>query len=133
MKFLVDTSVMIDVLAGNPAAVAWYQHYQGSPLFVSTLSLVEMETGFHQIREPAPQRRALATLLRRIKPLPFGIDEAREAGRIIARLGLGGKQTGYTDSLLAAQAKQGGLTIATSNKADFVKIPGLKVFPVSKK
>ena len=92
-----------------------------------------METGFHQIREPAAPRRALSALLRRIKPMPFDAKASREARRIIATLGLGGKQTGYTDSLLAAQAKQAGLTIATSNKADFVKIPGLKVFPVSKK
>lgn len=132
MKFLVDTSVLIDILDGKKSAVTWYQHYRNSPLFVSTLTLVEMETGFYLIKNPAPQRKALAELLRRIKPLPFGVQAAREAGRIVAHLGLGGKQTGYTDSLLAAQAKQAGMTIATSNKRDFVKIPGLKVFSVSK-
>lgn len=133
MKFLVDTSVLIDILDNKRAALAWYRHYKGSPLFVSALTLVELETGFYKISNPAPQRRELAKLLRDFKILPFAAADAKEAGRIVAHLELGGRQTGYTDSLLAAQAKRLKMVVATSNQRDFTKISGLKVHAVSKK
>jgi tRNA(fMet)-specific endonuclease VapC len=62
--------------------------------------------------------------------LPFGADDAREAGRIRAHLaGLAGLGTpiGPYDVLIAGQARARSLTLVTRNTREFARVPDLRV------
>src|SRR4051794_4541814 len=106
----------------NQNLVAWLQAVSESDLFLSVITLGEVERGIAAVtpRDPAFAQRLVVWLdevLRRFAPriLPVNIATARRWGRLAAAHGHGG-----ADLLLAATALEHGLTVATSNMRHFL-------------
>ena len=132
--YLLDTSVVSAVRrpGRTPRVEHWLRERADSELFLSVVTLGEIERGIEMQKEKDPSFAAAlrgwlaeteATFADRI--VPFGAAEARVWGRLSARLG----HTG-ADLLIAATAEVHRLVVATLNPRDFtptgvpVLVPG---------
>ena len=106
----------------NPNLVAWLRAVPERDLFLSVITLGEVERGIVAVtpRDPAFAQRLVVWLdevLRRFAPriLPIETATARRWGRLAAAHGHAG-----ADLLIAATALEHGLTVATSNTRHFL-------------
>jgi toxin FitB len=127
---LVDTDV---VSAGAPskaaraaALVAWMDE-NSADLYISAVSIAEIESGIAKLRRRGAHRRAddltawLDTLLHLYadRVLPFEAQAARLAGALADRARSRGQAPGFADVAIAATAKLRGFTILTRNPRHF--------------
>ena len=106
----------------SPNLIAWLQAVPESELFLSVITLGEIERGIVAVapRDPVFAQRLAAWLdevMRRFAPriLPVETGTARRWGRLAAAHGHAG-----ADLLIAATALEHGLTVATSNTRHFL-------------
>jgi predicted nucleic acid-binding protein len=121
--YLLDTDVLSELRRGrrNRNVVAWISTVSAADLFLSAVTIGEIELGIARQRVLNPRfAQDLADWLdvtlraygERILPLTVGI--ARRWGRLAAQLG--NKQL---DLAIAATALEHGLTVVTRNVSDF--------------
>jgi predicted nucleic acid-binding protein len=127
--YLVDTDV---VSAGAPSRkpppllVAWMDE-NSAHLYVSAVSIAEIEAGIARLRRLGARRRAdyltawLDTLLHLYAEhvLPFEVRAARIAGSLADRARGTGHGPGFAAVAIAATAQLRGLTILTRNARHF--------------
>ncbi|WP_338927152.1 type II toxin-antitoxin system VapC family toxin (plasmid) [Mycetohabitans endofungorum] len=127
MMYVLDTNVVSElrkVRAGkaNANVTAWTASVDAAWLFVSAITIMELETGILQIeRRDADQGRILrAWIEHHVLPefadrvLPIDIRVAQRC----ARLHVPNRQS-ERDALIAATALVHGMTVVTRNVADF--------------
>jgi len=124
MSVLLDTNVLSE--AGRPSPNRDVQAFllDLADLWISVLSIHEIEYGIRLL--PVGQRRTgleksmaaiIATFGSRV--IPVGEHEARRAARFRAESRRRGRVLDLPDALIAATAKEHGLTLATRNICDF--------------
>lgn len=120
---LLDTLVLSELRKSRPApkVLAWLKMQQAKQLFVSVVSLGEIECGIVQVHKADAafaERLTLwledTMLLYSDHILPVTAAIARRWGRLSAELGYEG-----ADLLIAATALENGLTVATRNVRHF--------------
>ena len=123
-RLLLDTNVLSEVgkLAPEPRVTAFL--LQHTEIFVSVITLHEIEFGIALL--PAGRRRAeLETAMAAVvatlgyNVLAIGEGEARLAANLRADARKQGRVLHLPDALIAATAKENGLTLATRNVSDF--------------
>ena len=123
--YLLDTVVLSELRKGplrrNANVIAWLASVSPDELFISAISIGEIERGIERQRAVDPAFAAalsewLDVVLRNYdeRILPLGIDIARRWGRLSAQIG-----NNRIDLAIAATALEHGLTIATRNVSDF--------------
>jgi hypothetical protein len=121
--YLIDTDVLSALAKRRPnaAVAAWVALRRSSELFVSVVSIGEIERGIALQRRNNPDfAAALATWLDQIlgvygdRILPLDMASARRWGQLSAALGNDG-----ADLQIAATAIEHGLTVVTHNVSDF--------------
>jgi predicted nucleic acid-binding protein len=123
--YLLDTVVLSELRKSparrNPHVVSWLASVSPDELFISAISIGEIERGIERQRPVDPAFAAalakwLDVALRNYgeRTLPLGVDIARRWGRLSAQIGNNG-----IDLAIAATALEHGLTIATRNVSDF--------------
>ncbi len=117
MRVLVDTSVMIDVLRGDEAAVAFLLGCD--ELHASEVSRVEVLTGMRASERSATQR--LLTLFTWHGLGPETAQVAGQMGRAYRR----SHGLDVADLIIAATAVRCGVDMATRNVEHFPMFPGL--------
>jgi predicted nucleic acid-binding protein len=129
--FLIDTVTLSELRRRrrNPAVVAWFEAQRTSDLFLSVVSIGEIERGVMRQRSADPVfADALAAWLDRVlalygeQVLPFDLQAARRCGVLSATLG-----NDSVDLMIAATALEHGLTVVTRNVSDFTPT-GVAVF-----
>ena len=116
-QYLIDANLCINVLGGrSEKAAERLAACDIGQVATSAVAYAEVMIGAQQ-RDSVDQALAFFA---QIPVLPF--DKA--AGRAYSRLPF---KRGSYDRLIAAQALALGLTVVTSNLADFEDVPGLKV------
>lgn len=129
-RYLLDTNVVSELRRPRPhgAVVAWLQSLDDAQLYVSAVTLGEIQAGIELTREQDPEKAQeieawLALVAGAYNVLPM------DAAAFIAWARLMHKKsdTLYEDAMIAATAKVHGLTIATRNVADFRAL-GFEVF-----
>jgi len=119
VKYLLDSNIIIDFLIGrSPALLRRISDCDAGTLALSAISLAEVALG--SANGKPPPMTVLDHFLREVILLPF--DEL--SARAYAQLRF--KRASY-DRLIAAHALALGLTLVTSNAADFADVPGLRV------
>lgn len=104
------------LLATSPANVA-----------LPAIVVYELETGIAKSSDPAKRRKQLDLLLRAVTVLPFGVEEARAAATLRARLESEGTPIGPLDTLIAGTAVAHRGVLVTRNVREFGRVPGLVV------
>lgn len=133
--YLLDTVVLSELRKKfqrrNPHVVSWLASVAPDDLFISTLSIAEVERGIERQRKVNPSFAdelaewldvVLRSYYERILPLTTGI--ARRWGRFSAQIGHDG-----FDLAIAATALEHGLTVATRNVSDFASTGAALINP----
>ncbi|MGH7814489.1 MAG: type II toxin-antitoxin system VapC family toxin [Candidatus Binataceae bacterium] len=131
--YLVDTDVASagapDRVAAPAALVQWMDENSGR-LFLSAISVAEIEDGIAKLAREGSARRAAAlvqwfeTLLHLYESriLPFDVHAARIAGKLSDRARGKGHAPGFPDLAIAATASAHGLIVLTRNLRHFAPL-----------
>ena len=131
--FLVDADILSALAKRrrHPNVEAWVARQRGSDLFLSVVTIGEIEHGIALQRGKDQNfAAALAAWLDQIlnlygdRVLPFDLASARRWGQLSAALGHHG-----ADLQIAATALERGLTVVTRNVSDFAPTGALVIDP----
>jgi hypothetical protein len=127
MMYLLDTNVVSELRKvhsgkANPNVASWAENVDAANLFVSAITIMELELGVLSIeRKDATQGAMLRVWLEQhvlpefsVRTLPIDTTVAQRC----ARLHIPDKR-GERDALIAATALVHGMTVVTRNVADF--------------
>ena len=128
--YLVDTnfiSVGSPVWEAAPAALVAWMEENSAGLFLSAVTIAEIEDGIAKLRREKAGRKAaglsawLEALLHLYgeRVLPFGLSEARIAGALSDRARARGQSPGFADIVIAATARAHNLALLTRNQRHF--------------
>lgn len=125
MKYLLDTNVVIGLLANRPSIVTEMRRRSLSEIALSSLVMHELYFGAYKGARTIETLRNYGRLV--FSVLPFETDDARFAAEIRATLQRQGTPIGPYDTLLAGQALARGLVLVTRNTREFARVEGLQV------
>jgi hypothetical protein len=131
MGIIVDTCIWIGIATGQLPAASVNAKAGNLAVFVSVISLGELEFGVESCSDPS-KRANRAAFLRRLETRPaLGISRSTAAafGVLAAAVKHAGRspRPRYNDLWIAAQAIEYGYTLLTTNGRDFAGLPGLKL------
>ena len=128
--YLLDTNVVSELRKPRPhgGVVAWLESIDDAQLFLSAVTLGEIQAGIELTREQDAEKASeieawLELLSGAYNVLPMDAATFRAWARLMHRK----SDTLYEDAMIAATAKVHGLTLATRNVADFNAL-GVQVF-----
>lgn len=126
--YLLDTNICIYFMKNAyPVLTEKILSCNPSELYVSSVTIFELEYGAAKSNWGDRTRRKLAMFLAPFTILPFTADDAVEAGNIRAFLEAKGTIIGPYDIQLAAQAISNKLVLLTHNTSEFSRVPKLKL------
>ncbi|MDU0460994.1 MAG: type II toxin-antitoxin system VapC family toxin [Geobacteraceae bacterium] len=126
MKYLLDTCLISELVKRepNPAVVAWLDEQNEQKLFLSVLSLGELQKGVSKLSDSTRKRELQAwialDLVERFDGRIIEVDLATALcwGRLQGETEQTGVKLPVMDSLIAATAKAHGLVVVTRNVRD---------------
>jgi predicted nucleic acid-binding protein len=133
MRFLLDTRVISQLVAKrpDPGVVQWVDDVGEEKIYLSAITIGEIKKGIAKL--PDSRRKSALTewleddLLTRFrnKILPIDVGVMLVWGELTAKLEVQGRKMPAMDSLIAAIALSGKLSLVTRNEDDFkhVDIP----------
>ena len=127
MSFLLDTAVISELVKKNPRkqVLDWIDGQEESALFLSVLTIGEIEKGIAKLPASARKRRLLSWIRRDLagrfsgRLLPIDARVAARWGTIAGESEKRGTPLPVIDSLIAATALVHDLQIVTRNIHDF--------------
>jgi toxin FitB len=128
--YLVDTNIVSvgsPVWQAAPAALVSWMEANSSALYLSSVTIAEIEDGIAKLRREKASRKAqrlsawLEALLHLYgeRVLSFGLQEARIAGALSDGARAKGRSPGFADIIIAATASAHGLILLTRNQRHF--------------
>lgn len=128
--YLLDTNVVSELRRPRPhgAVLAWLQAVDDAQLFISAVTLGEIQAGVELTREQDTDKASeieawLDQVAAAYNVLPLDAAAFREWARLMHRR----SDTLYEDAMIAATARVHGLTVVSRNVADF-KALGMEAF-----
>ncbi len=123
--FLLDTNVVSELrkTQANPSVVAWANSVPAFKLYISAITLLELETGILRLERQDPQQAAPLRNWLETHVVPafagrvLSIDSV--VARRCARLHVPDRSN-ECDALIAATALVHGMTVVTRNLQDFI-------------
>jgi tRNA(fMet)-specific endonuclease VapC len=103
------------------------------PVGIAAITAAELLHGCHRAKDAATRARRWAfveALLEVLPVLPFGLIEARRHAEVWSELLREGTLIGPHDLLIGATALAGGHAVATLNRREFERVPGLRLAAV---
>ena len=125
--FVIDTNTLVYFFRGEGEVARRLLSTAPADIAVPTVVVYELETGIAKSNDAAKRRGQLGQLLQVVAVLPFGIEEARAAAALRARLEQDGTPIGPMDTLIAGTALAHRGVLVTRNVREFGRVPGLSV------
>ncbi|MFP4550167.1 MAG: type II toxin-antitoxin system VapC family toxin [Spirochaetales bacterium] len=127
MSYLVDTNILIYAKdRQHTHVIHQMEQVPLHDLFVSAVTVAELEYGAAKSQSPERARTALSGYLLPFTIIPFTDDDAEAFGVIRATLEKKGLVIGPYDMLIASQAIARDLTLVTNDVREFQRVPGLR-------
>ena len=132
MSWLLDTCALSEYAKKTPApeVIAWLDEQDETSLFMSVITLGEIEKGILKLRVSDPRRsQKLTAWLGKVEQrfagriLPFDAAALHVWAQIAAHAELAGQPMPVMDGLLMSTAQCHGLTLVTRNVQDFELYP----------
>ena len=132
MSWLLDTCALSEYAKKAPApeVIAWLDEQDEASLYISVISLGEIEKGILKLRASDRRRsQKLTAWLGKVEQrfagriLPLDAAALHVWAQIAARSELAGQPLPVMDGLLMATAQCHGLTVVTRNVQDFAAYP----------
>ena len=141
--YMLDTNTLVYMLRGFKASNARRSIRQqaekirariereqqgGAVIYISMITICELEYGAQKAADPAKERNALNKIL-----APFERADAdalivpRHYGEIRFALEQAGLPIGSMDLMIAAHARAMNVTLVTNNMGEFQRVPGLRL------
>ena len=129
MSWLLDTCALFEYAKKAPApkVIAWLDEQDEASLYISVISLGEIEKGILKLR--TSDRRRITAWLGKVEQrfagriLPLDAAALHVWAQIAAHTELAGQPMSVMDGLLMATAQCHGLTVVTRNVQDFAAYP----------
>ena len=128
--YLLDTNIVSELRKQRPhgGVVAWLESVADADLYLSAVTLGEIQAGIELTREQDPIKASeieswLEMVADAYNVLPMDAATFRAWARLMHRK----SDTLYEDAMIGAMANVHGLTVVTTNLADFRAL-GLRVF-----
>lgn len=128
--YLLDTNVVSELRRIKPhsAVLTWFQSVEDKDLYISVVTLAEIQAGIEITREQDPKRAAeLEQWLDLVADTYNILPMDSVAFRTWAKLMHKKSDTLYEDAMIAATAQVNDLTVVTRNVADFIML-NVKLF-----
>ena len=125
--FVLDTHTLICFFRGDGQVAKRLLSTAPSNIAVPTVVVFELETGIAKSTDPARRRGQLDQLLEVVAVLPFGVQEAKAAAALRARLEQDGTPIGPMDTLIAGTALAHRGVLVTRDPREFGRASGLAV------
>ena len=126
--YLLDTNICIFLIKKkNPLLIEKLKKYYNKGIFISSLTLVELEYGVENSDHIEKNRLSLIEFLTIFEILNFEQKDTQSYGMIKSDLRKSGKMIGAIDALLAAQAISRNLIFVTNNTKEFERINNLRI------
>jgi tRNA(fMet)-specific endonuclease VapC len=127
MRYLLDTCVISELVAKHPnrRVVEWVDTVDPETIHLSVITIGEIRKGIEKLPDSKRRTSLLEWLEDELlvrfsgRILPINVDVILLWGQMTGRLELAGKKMAAMDSLIAAIALQGNLTLVTRNEDDF--------------
>jgi predicted nucleic acid-binding protein len=129
VKYLLDADSTIDHLYDVIDLFTDIPNLAPHDLALSALSLIELYTGVYSSANPRVADRNLRHLLRSVALIPLNRRVIHASARLRAELIAGKRPIRHRayDLIVAATAREYGLTVVTSHTRDYADIPGLQL------
>jgi tRNA(fMet)-specific endonuclease VapC len=122
---MLDTNICALITKKDPTVLEAVKKHRNSGLYISAITLSEIEFGIRNSQNPQKYQLGLNLLLLTIRVLPYDSRAAMECGVIRADLQQRGCVIGNMDMLIAAHAKSAGMVLVTNNTGEFRHVKGL--------
>lgn len=132
MSWLLDTCALSEYIkkTPDPKVIGWLDEQDETSLFISVISLGEIEKGILKLRTSDPRRaQKLTAWLGKVeqrfagRTLPLDAAALSTWAQFSAQAELAGRPLPVMDGLLMATAQCHGLTVVTRNAQDFESFP----------
>ena len=135
MGVILDSSVLIAAERKRFNVAGFLSANPGESFFITAITVSELLHGCERADNPAIRERRIRfveDLLQDYAVLPFHLAEARQHAQIWAELEIKGMLIGERDLLIAVIARATGHALATLNRGEFSRVPGLILVDVGK-
>lgn len=132
MGVILDSSILVAAERGTFRLEDLLRSLGEEAVAMAVITASELLHGCHRATNAGIRARRFAFvegLLQAIPVLSFGIAEARRHAELWADLARGGEPIGPHDMLVAATAVAQGYALATLNRREFARVPGLRLVP----
>ena len=123
--YLIDTNICIYAMKGLFPAMNRRLIDDREQIFVSSVTVGELEYGATKSRWSERTRQIFQAFLANYIIVPFDETDAIVFGKIRAQLATNGTPIGAYDAMIGAQGVARNLTVVTHNTKEFRRIPGL--------
>ena len=121
-RYLLDTNIVSEIRKRKPhgAVVAWLDGLRADQIFVSAVTLGELQQGIERMRQQDPDKAtAIEAWVDELGNLTTILPLDGRCFREMARMMVGRQADLLYDVMIAATARLHGLTVATRNEKDF--------------